>query len=216
MSDKAAETEKPAAEGEAAAPKAPNPLIPVIAVVVLMPAVTFAMINFLLLPKIRGIVLEKKATEHAEGAAGADAHGAKPAAAHGEKKKEEKGGHGAKKEEKGGHGKEAKGGGGGGAGGAFSYDFENIVVNLSGTMGTRYLKSSFTVLSDNPEVKTIIEENKKQLLDVATTVLSTRTLADLEQPGAKNVIRNDLMANLNQALKSDLISQIYFSDFVVQ
>jgi flagellar protein FliL len=214
MAKEAPAPEKPAAEGEAAPPKAPNPLIPVIAVVVLMPAITFAMINFLLLPKIKGIVLEQKATEHAEGGAKADGgHGAKPAAAHGAK--EEKGGHGAKKEAKGGHGKEEKGGSSG-TGGAFSYDFENVVVNLAGTMGTRYLKTSFTALSENPDVKTIIEENKKQLLDVTLNVLSTRTLADLEQPGAKNVVRNDLMANLNQALKSDLITQIYFSDFVIQ
>ena len=216
MSKEAAETEKPAAEGEAAPPKAPSPMIPILAVLVLMPAISFAMINFLLLPKIRGIVLEKKATEHAEG--GEAAHGAKPEAAHGAK--EEKGAHG--KEAKGAHGgKEGKEGqegkgGGGGAGGAFSYDFENVVVNLAGTMGTRYLKTSFTALSDNPNIKTIVEENKKQLLDVALSVLSTRTLADLEQPGAKNVVRNDLMANLNQALKSDAITQIYFSDFVVQ
>ncbi len=212
MAKEAPAPEKPAAEGEAAPPKAPNPLVPVIAVVVLMPAITFAMINFLLLPKIKGIVLEKKATEHAEeGAKAEGAHGAakEEKGGHGAKPKEAKGGHG------GGHGKEEKGGGGG-AGGAFSYDFENVVVNLAGTMGTRYLKTSFTALSDNPEVKTIIDENKKQLLDVATTVLSARTLADLEQPGAKNVVRNDLMANLNQALKSDVISQIYFSDFVVQ
>jgi flagellar FliL protein len=203
MAKEAPSAEKPA-EGEAAPAKASNPLIPVLAVVVLMPAITFAMINFLLLPKIRGIVLEKKATEHAE-------EGVKAAVAHGAK--EEKGGHGAK-EAKGGHGKEAKGGGG--AGGAFSYDFENVVVNLAGTMGTRYLKTSFTALSDDANIKAIIDENKKQLLDVTLSVLSTRTLADLEQPGAKNVVRNDLMANLNQALKSDVISQIYFSDFVVQ
>lgn len=214
MAKEAPEKAEKPAEGEAAAPKAPNPLIPVIAVVVLMPAITFAMINFLLLPKIRGIVLEKKATEHAEEGASAGGHGAKPAA------KEEKGGHGAKKEAKGGHGggghgKEAKGGSEG-TGGAFSYDFENVVVNLAGTMGTRYLKTSFTVLSENAEVKTVIEENKKQLLDVTLNVLGTRTLADLEQPGAKNVLRNDLMANINQALKSDLVTQIYFSDFVIQ
>lgn len=216
MSKEAAAPEKPA-EGEAAPAKAPNPLIPVIAVVVLMPAITFAMINFLLLPKIRGIVLEQKATEHAEGGEKADAHGAKPAAGHGAKPASAHGAKEEKKEAKGGHGKEAKGGGGGGgAGGAFSYDFENVVVNLAGTMGTRYLKTTFTVLSDNPEIKTIIDENKKQLLDVASGVLSTRTLADLEQPGAKNVVRNDLVANLNQALKSDAITQIYFSDFVVQ
>jgi flagellar FliL protein len=212
MAKEAPPAEKPAAEGEAPAPKAPNPLVPVLAVVVLMPAITFAMINFLLLPKIKGIVLEKKATEHAEA-------GAKAAGGHGPAK-EEKGGHGAKPKEAkgghgGGHGKEEKGGSSG-TGGAFSYDFENVVVNLAGTMGTRYLKTTFTALSENPEVKTIIEENKKQLLDVTLNVLSARTLADLEQPGAKNVVRNDLMANLNQALKSDLITQIYFSDFVIQ
>lgn len=201
MSDKAPEPEKPA-EGAAAAPaKAPSPWIPIIAVCVLMPAISFATTQYLLLPKIRGAVLEQKAIVHA----------AKPEG------KEAKKGHG--EAAKGGHGKEegkGEGAEGGGAGGAFTYDFENIVVNLSGAMGTRYLKTSFTALSDNPDLKKLIDENKKQLLDVALSVLSTRTMADLEQPGSKNVVRNDLMANFNQALKSDLVSQIYFSEFVVQ
>ena len=204
MSDKKTEPEKPVEGAVAAAPaKAPSPWIPIIAVCVLMPAISFATTQYLLLPKIRGAVLEQKAIVHA----------AKP-----EGKGQAKKGHG--EAAKGGHGKEEHGKGegaeGGGAGGAFSYDFENIVVNLSGAMGTRYLKTSFTTLSDNPDLKTLIDENKKQLLDVALSVLSTRTMADLEQPGSKNVVRNDLMANFNQALKSDLVSQIYFSEFVVQ
>ena len=204
MSDKAPAPEKPAdpAAAAAAAPaKAPSPFVPIIAVCVLMPAISFATTQYLLLPKIRGAVLEQKAIAHAE----------KP-----EGKGEAKKGHG--EAAKGGHGKAegGKGEGGGGAGGAFSYDFADIVVNLSGAMGTRYLKTSFTTLSDNPELKTLIDENKKQLLDVALTVLGSRTMADLEQPGSKNVVRNDLMANFNQALKSDLVSQIYFSEFVVQ
>lgn len=54
MSDKAPEPEKPA-EGAAAAPaKAPSPWIPIIAVCVLMPAISFATTQYLLLPKIRG------------------------------------------------------------------------------------------------------------------------------------------------------------------
>ena len=204
MSDKKTEPEKPAEGVAPVAPaKAPSPWIPLIAVCVLMPAISFATTQFLLLPKIRGAVLEQKAIVHA----------AKP-----EGKGEAKKGHG--EAAKGGHGKEEHGKGegaeGGGAGGAFSYDFENVVVNLSGAMGTRYLKTSFTTLSDNPDLKKLIDENKKQLLDVALSVLSTRTMADLEQPGSKNVVRNDLMANFNQALKSDLVSQIYFSEFVVQ
>ncbi len=202
MSDKATEPEKPA-EGAAAAPaKAPSPWVPIIAVCVLMPAISFATTQYLLLPKIRGAVLEQKAIVHAakpEGKGDAKKGRAEPAKGKG-------------KEE---HGK-GEGAEGGGAGGAFSYDFENVVVNLSGAMGTRYLKTSFTTLSDNPDLKKLIDENKKQLLDVALSVLSTRTMADLEQPGSKNVVRNDLMANFNQALKSDLVSQIYFSEFVVQ
>ena len=206
MSDKAPEAEKPADAAAAPQPKAPSPWVPIIAVCVLMPGISFATTQYLLLPKIRGAVLEQKAAVHAAKPEGGKGHG-------------EAKGHGAAK----GHGEAAKGGHGEGgkgesatSGGAFAYDFENIVVNLSGAMGTRYLKTSFTTLSENPDLKKLIDENKKQLLDVALTVLGTRSMADLEQPGAKNVVRNDLMANFNQALKSDLVSQIYFSEFVVQ
>jgi flagellar protein FliL len=204
MSDKAPAPEKPAdpAAAAAAPAKAPSPFVPIIAVCVLMPGISFATTQYLLLPKIRGAVLEQKAIAHA----------AKPEGGKGDAKK----GHG--EAAKGGHGKDAHGKGeqADGGGGAFSYDFTDIVVNLSGAMGTRYLKTSFTTLSDNPDLKTLIDENKKQLLDVALTVLGSRTMADLEQPGSKNVVRNDLMANFNQALKSDLVTQIYFSEFVVQ
>ena len=167
-----------------------------------MPGVSFATTQLLLLPKIRGAVLEQKAIAHA----------AKAEAGHGEGAKGKEGGKEGGKESAKEGGKEGKAT----SGGAFAYDFENVVVNLSGAMGTRYLKTSFTTLSENPELKKLIDENKKQLLDVALGVLGSRTLADLEQPGSKNVVRNDLMANFNQALKSDLISQIYFSEFVVQ
>jgi flagellar FliL protein len=192
MAKKAPEPEPPPAAPAPA--KAPSPWVPLIVVIVLMPAISFATTQYLLLPKIRGAVLEQKAIAHAAKAEGKE-HG-----------KEGKSG------EKG-HGKE---GAEGGAGGAFSYDFESVVVNLSGAMGTRYLKTTFTVLSENPDLKKVIDENKKQLLDVALNVLGSRSLADLEQPGAKNVMRNDLMGNFNHALKSDLVTQIYFTEFVVQ
>ena len=172
MSDKAPAPDKPADPAAAAAPaKAPSPWLPIIVVSILMPGISFATTQYLLLPKIRGAVLEQKTLVHA----------AKEEGGKGEAKK----GHG--EAAKGGHGKEGKAEHGETAtsGGAFSYDFENIVVNLSGAMGTRYLKTSFTTLSENPELKKLIDENKKQLLDVALSVLSTRSMADLEQPGAK-------------------------------
>jgi flagellar FliL protein len=188
----------------AAAPKGGGGggMMPLILMVVLMPAISYAMMQFVFLPKIRGIAAETQVAHAAEEGKGGHKTEHK-AEAKTEHKAEAK--HG-----KGKHGKE------GDSKSAFSYDFENVVVNLAGTMGTRYLKTNFTAEGSNADLRTAIEENKKQLLDVASTVLGTRTLADLEQPGAKNVIRNDLIANFNQTLKSDLIERIFFSEFVVQ
>ena len=202
-----------AKDGAAKAAKPPNVWAPVIAMLVLMPGITYGVAQFVILPKVRAVVQE----QNTEAAAGKDGNGGGETN-DGQGKAEAKGGHG-KAEAKGGHGKaEAKCGHGkcSVAGGQGTYDFESVVVNLSGTMGTRYLKASFTIYSDNADLKEVVEKNKKQLLDVASTVLGSRTLADLEQPGAKNVVRNDLMANINQAVKSDLVTKIFFSEFVVQ
>ena len=153
----------PAANGTAPAPAvAPSasPLkgwLPVIAALVLSPAITFATVEFVLLPRL---------TRQLTAAASAD-----PAPA---KEKAEKGG------EKGGkEGKDNKEG----------YEFQSVVVNLAGTMGTRYLKTTFLVTGADAGIKDIFEGNKPRLTDVTLNVLSSLTLADLEEPGAKNVIR---------------------------
>jgi len=100
--------------------------------------------------------------------------------------------------------------------GAANYEFQNIVVNLAGTMGTRYLKTSFLVTGADGNIKTVFDGAKPRLTDVTLNVLSSLTLADLEEPGAKNVIREKLVAAYNQALGRKVADQVYFSDFVIQ
>jgi flagellar FliL protein len=96
-----------------------------------------------------------------------------------------------------------------------SYEFSNVVVNLAGTMGTRYLKTSFIVTGVDG-LKGLFDQNKPRLTDVTLNVLSSLTLADLEEPGSKNVLREKLVAAYNEALGRKVASQVYFSDFVVQ
>ena len=97
-----------------------------------------------------------------------------------------------------------------------SYEFSNVVVNLAGTMGTRYLKTTFLVTGADPNLKRTFEDNKVRLTDVTLNVLSSLTLADLEEPGSKNVLREKLVTSYNQALGRKVAEQVYFSDFVVQ
>jgi flagellar FliL protein len=190
---------KDAATADAAAKPAAKPLaalLPVIAVVVLAPVLSFVVGQFVLIPQLKKQIAAMPAP--AEGDAEAAAH-AEPAA--------ESGDHG------GGHGKKGEGAP---AGPGNSYDMENLVVNLAGTMGTRYLKCSFMVTGTDKNLRATFESNKPKLVDITLNVLSSLSLADLEEAGAKNIIREKLMTAYNQALGRRVVEQIYFADFVVQ
>jgi flagellar FliL protein len=179
----AKEEDSEAPVDEAPAAKQPNAWLPIVAVVVLMPVISFAMTQFVLIPHIKSSIGPAQATAAGDAAKGTGDTKADPAKS----------------------GKPA-----------FSYQFDDVVVNLSGAMGTKYLKASFALFSSNPDLQKIITDNKSQLLDVALNVLSSKTMADLEAPGSKNLVRNDLIANFNQALNSEVVEQLYFSEFVVQ
>jgi flagellar FliL protein len=210
-------------------------MIPLIIAVVASTAISFVMVKFVFAPG-----LEKKiraelapAEEGAEGAAAEppkdapkDAHGApakEPAKdAHGAPSKEApkeapkgaapaKDAHGAAAPEKGGKemvAKQTKGG--------WEYGFPNVVSNLTGSLGTKYVKVSFTVLSDDKNIADIVEENKSKLKDAAIRVLGSRSLADMESSGAKNVLCSEIAANFNKALNSNSVKQIFLTEFLIQ
>lgn len=205
----AAKTESPppaaAEKGADAAPekaggKGAGALVPLIAVVVLAPVMSWAVAQFVLLPQLKKELIMPLDAHAAAGAKEAEAAPAEEAEGHKEAK-EAKG----KKGEKG----EA-------TGAANTYEFSNVVVNLAGTMGTRYLKTTFLVTGTDRTIHSQFESNHAKLLDITLNVLSALTLADLEEAGAKNLLREKLMGAYNQALGKKTVEQIYFSDFVVQ
>ncbi len=182
------------AAGAAAGGGGIKALLPAILAIVLAPAVTWAVATFVILPKFRASLALAAAGEL-------------PLPPKEEPKAEKAGGHG---------------GGGGGHGGGkekpaepAGFKFENVVVNLSGTMGTRYLKVSFLV-TGGANIKELFDGAKPQLTDVTLGVLSSLTLADLEESGAKNIIRERLLAAYNQALGKKTAENLFFSEFVVQ
>lgn len=91
-----------------------------------------------------------------------------------------------------------------------------MLVNVSGTMGTRYLMTSVTLVGNTPDFKSRIEDNRDQLMDLATGTLSSKTIADLEKPGARNVIRSELLSVLNNALGGSLVQEIYITELAIQ
>jgi flagellar protein FliL len=91
-----------------------------------------------------------------------------------------------------------------------------LVVNVAGSMGSRYLMTSFTLVGAGADFRAKIERNDAQLRDVAGSVLSAKSLADLERPGARNLIRSELISAFNNILGTSTVTEIYLTEFAVQ
>lgn len=185
MADEAVE-ELPAAES-----KGPNPLVPVIAIVVLLPVINFLMTQFMLIPSMQAALAqtieESGVTAEGDGEGDGAAAAAEPAEA------------------------EAVEGAG-----PSTYEFDGIIANLAGAMRSRYVKVSFMVEGSDPAFAATIEQYRPKLVDATIGVLSALSIQDLEDAGVKNVLRNDLMGAFESVLRKRMVEGLYFSEFVVQ
>jgi flagellar protein FliL len=194
MSDKKAEAPKPA-EGAAPAGGGIKAMLPLILNVVLMPVMAYVMTVFVLLPKMNSANVTAQArSESAE-------HGEASAGGHGAASKEQTGG----------------GEGGKHGGGKNTVPLNGkVLVNVSGTAGTRYLLASLTLVGGGAELKEAVEKSDAQLRDVAASVLATKTITDLDKPGSRNLIRTELISAFNGVLGEGRVKEIYFTEFAIQ
>lgn len=178
----AEEPARPAEQSAAAPAKGGNPWIPLIANIILMPAIAYGLTTFVLIPKLQG----GKAP-----AASASKEPAGEAGATGEK------------------GASAKGritvplGG-------------KVLVNVAGTAGTRYLVASMTLVGKTSDFRDHVEKNDPQLRDAASSILSAKTMGDLDKPGTRNVVRAELISAFNDILGKEAVIDIYLTEFAIQ
>jgi len=97
-----------------------------------------------------------------------------------------------------------------------SVTMNKLLVNVAGTMGARYLLVSLSVVGTGTDFKAKIEEHEAQLRDMACGVLGSKSLADLEKPGERNLIRNELISGFNNILGDSTVQNIYLPEFAIQ
>jgi len=192
------------ADEEVKAPSSPpSPWLPVLVVIIVLPILSLVVTEFVIIPRVSKAV-EEIAVVQAE--SGHPATGG-PMPASYDKPKAASSSHGG-----------ASGHGGGEAAGVKAKDlvFEDVVANLSGSMKTRFLKVAFTLESNDPEAEPVIAENRTKIIDTTLGILGELTVQDLDEPGMKNIVRNDLIDAFNHALGQHAVDRLYFSEFVVQ
>jgi len=97
-----------------------------------------------------------------------------------------------------------------------AFTMNKLLVNVAGTMGSRYLLVSLTLSGSDPEFRARIQEFDPQMRDMACSALSAKTLVDLEKPTARNLIRTELITGFNNILGEMLVQDIYFTEFAIQ
>ena len=91
-----------------------------------------------------------------------------------------------------------------------------LLVNVADTMGARYLLVSLSVVGNSSDFKQKMADHDAQLRDMACGDLATKTLADLEKPGERNAIRNELITGFNNILGDSVVQEIYLTEFAIQ
>jgi flagellar protein FliL len=94
---------------------------------------------------------------------------------------------------------------------------DNILVNPAGTNGTRYLSTSIGLeIAKSEKNAERIKELTPVIRDILIAILSSKTLDDLSSKEGKEIIRKEILDRLNEASVPDVITRIYFVDYVLQ
>ena len=114
-------------------------------------------------------------------------------------------------------------------GGALSVDVENtgnkmgpihpldtFIVNLADSGGNRYLRVTMNLELKNDEVTDEVVTRLPQIRDGILMILPSKKYADISTVEGKTALRDEIILHLNSLLKLGSITNIYFTEFVVQ
>ena len=95
---------------------------------------------------------------------------------------------------------------------------DSIVVNIGKVDSKRYLRVIISLEVKNSEIEGTIKSNKVVFRDKLVSFLSSKSLDEISDRANHQGLRAEIRDTLNSTLleSDDAISQVYFSDFIIQ
>ncbi len=95
---------------------------------------------------------------------------------------------------------------------------DSIVVNIGKVDSKRYLRVIISLEVKNSEIEATIKANKVVFRDKLVSVLSSKSLDEISDRANHQGLRVEIRDILNSTIleSDDAISQVYFSDFIIQ
>lgn len=96
------------------------------------------------------------------------------------------------------------------------YAMDTFIANLADEGGKRYLRVTMNLELEDTTLKEDMDKRLPQIRNAILMLLPTKRHEDIQNIEGKNSLRNELITKLNSLFKKDRISNIYFTEFVVQ
>lgn len=97
-----------------------------------------------------------------------------------------------------------------------TYQFEELIVNPSGTNGKRYLLVEISVkLQDEKHIE-LVDKNKERIKHNMNEALSSRTVDELIQFEKREILRRELAEIVNSAIEIRSVRNLYYNKYVMQ
>lgn len=96
------------------------------------------------------------------------------------------------------------------------FPLDTFIVNLADTGGNRFLRTTMELELIDEDHRDEMENRLPQIRDCILMILPTRKYQDIQTMDGKIALRTEIIAKLNDILKNDVITNIYFTEFVTQ
>ena len=93
---------------------------------------------------------------------------------------------------------------------------DEVLVNVAGTKGRRYFKTSMTLEMQGDDIEKTAPERMPILRGRVIDVLSSKSMEELTSPGSRDSLKTELLETLNAEVSGGEFSNLFFTEFLVQ
>jgi flagellar FliL protein len=96
------------------------------------------------------------------------------------------------------------------------YRLDTIIVNLADEGGKRYLRTTLQLELENEALKAEIDKRLPHIRNAILMSLPEKTFAEVSTLAGKSGVRDEIIEKVNGMLTTGQITNLYYTEFVVQ
>lgn len=97
-----------------------------------------------------------------------------------------------------------------------TYPLATFIVNLAEKDGNRYLRVTMELELSEETLRAELDQRLPQVRDALLMILPTKKIEDISTVEGKSALRDEVIVALNEFLNTGEITDLYFTEFVIQ